>query len=248
MKKLFTTIGCVMACVSILAGCSEKAPDPTEEFKTSFTQEESASTEETVAPETNDENTLVFGEQTYNDSIQINQNDLGWATYDSIPNDIFLFNTAFFPCDSICQMPDWDGMQVIDNVAVSQKDNNIIAVSIVSMSELNSSQSVVDEVMNLMQSNYGVTSFNVTETIVDEADYQYWSIVQGSLNNQENMKYIMKSYNDGQFGYVLYAAWDENDIYTQERMEQTLSDIRLSFNLYPLGPEEDISNTDIPVE
>ena len=29
---------------------------------------------------------------------------------------------------------------------------------------------------------------------------------------------------------------------------KTLSDIKLSFNLYPLGPEEDMNNSDIPVE
>lgn len=248
MKKMFITIGCIMACASVLVGCSEKTPEPTEEFKSSFTQEESAPLDEVVTPATPEEDILVFGEQTYNDSVQINQTDLGWATYDSIPNDIFLFNTAFFPCDSICQMPDWDGMQVIDNVAVSKKDNNIIAVSIVDMTELNESQSLLDELMNLMKSDYGVVSFDVTETLLDTVDYQYWNVVAGQINGQENMKYIMKSYNDGQFGYVLYAAWDENDIYTRERMEQTLSDIKLSFNLYPLGPEEDMNNSDIPVE
>ena len=40
MKKIFIKIGCVLACTSLLAGCSEKTPEPTEEYKSSFTKEE----------------------------------------------------------------------------------------------------------------------------------------------------------------------------------------------------------------
>ena len=247
MRKVLLPLCCAMACTTVFAGCSAKDnPAPTEEFQSSFiTEDEIAQTTPVVDQSTENENTdLVFGEHTYNDSVQINQKELGWATYDSIPNDIFLFYPAFFPCDSICQMPDWEDTQVIDNVAVSRKDNNVIAVSILRMSELDSTEILSDELMNLMKSDYGVQSFDLMETIIDETDYQYWHIVKGIINGQENLKYIVKTYNDGEFGYTLYAAWDENDIYTQERMEQTLSDIRMSFNLYPLGPEGDMDNSE----
>lgn len=244
MKKTLATIGCLMACTSLLVGCSEKTVvNPHEEAgKSAFTSQDSIlvpNNPETTPEDTSTatESTLIFGEQTYNDSVQVNQKDLGWATYDSVPNDIFLMNFAFFPSDTICQMPDWE-TEVIDNVAISRKDNNIIAVSIVKMADLPESQALTGELMDLLKDSHGINSFDTTDSEVQEEDYQFWTINKGVLNGQDNMKYILKTYNDGEFGYALYASWDENDIYTDERMDQTLTDIRKTFNLYPLTAEE----------
>lgn len=227
-----------MVCASVLVGCS-KQEEPPEEFKSSFTKEDNAAENITTNNIQNNENSdqeLVFGEHTYNDSVQINQKDLGWATYDEVPNDIFLMNFAYFPCGSVCQMPDWE-TEIIENIAVSKKDNNIIAISIVRMTDMPDGRSITDELFNLMKTNYGAKSLETTETHIDEDDYQFWSIVEGSIDGKKDYPYILRTYNDGEFGYLAFAAWDANDIYTQERMEQTLQEIQATFNLYPM-PEE----------
>lgn len=253
MKKIFIKIGCVLACTSLLAGCSEKTPEPTEEYKSSFTKEEdiipeNINTDNSENDTNSEENTLVFGEQTYNDSVQINQEDLGWATYDSIPNDIFLMNFAYFPCDSVCQMPEWE-TEMVDNLAISKKDNNIIAVSIVRMSDQSDNYSPTDELFQILETKYGISSLAVSETTTDEVDYQYWSIAKGTIGSQDNLECVVKTYNDGEFSYLLYAQWDTNDIYTEERMDSTLQEIRNTFNLYPITDEvfED-TGSDTPAE
>lgn len=253
MKKILLKIGYVLACTSLLAGCSEKTPEPTEEYKSSFVKEEDIIPEnintDNSENDTNGEgNTLVFGEQTYNDSIQINQEDLGWATYDSIPNDIFLMNFAYFPCNSVCQMPEWD-TEMIDNIAISKKDNNIVAVSIVNMVDQSETYSLTNELFQTLENLYGFGPVSVSETVTDEIDYQYWSVAKGTIANQDNLECIVKTYNDGEFSYLLYAQWDINDIYTEERMNITLQDIRNTFNLYPIADEmmEENSN-DTPAE
>lgn len=252
MKKIFIKIGCVLACTSLLTGCSEKTPEPTEEYKSSFIKEEdiipaNTNTDNSESSTEGEENTLVFGEQTYNDSVQINQKDLGWATYDSIPNDIFLMNFAYFPCNSVCQMPEWE-TEMVDNLAISKKDNNIVAVSIVRMSDQSDRYSPTDELFQILKTKYDFSSLTISDTTTNEVDYQYWSIAKGTVNNQD-IECVIKTYNDGEFSYLLYAQWDVNDIYTEERMESTLQEIRNTFNLYPITDEvlEDIGN-DAPIE
>ena len=224
MKKILVTIGCTMACVSLFVGCSNKQePLPTEEFQSSFTQEE-PTVANTENVENKEEDVLVFGEQTYNDSVQINQSDLGWATYDTIPNEIFLFDLALFPCGSSCQMPDW-GFETIGNVAVAQKGNNTIAVSMFNMIDLPEGKLISDELTEVLQTSYNISSLDAVSLETINKNGEFWDITEGTLNGDENRQYIMSVHNDGLMGYVIFTAWDVADIYSKERMQQTTDEI-----------------------
>lgn len=222
MKKTINFI-CVIICLVILSGCTT-ITQTQEELPQSPTQNKTTFSNEQLENET--EPLLVFGEQTYNDSVQINQKDLGWATYDSVPNEILLGNHTIFPCGITCQMPDWE-TEIVDNVAVSRQNKNIIAVSIVDLATLSDNQSYIDEIVKLLENNYNLV---LTQESVEsvQKDYNYWTLAKGTVNN--TTKYIFYMSNDAAQGFAFIGCWDTNDIYTEERMQFTFEEILNTYN------------------
>lgn len=208
-----------------LVGCAANNTVEPEETQMQSTETIPVITEEI----TETEPVLVFGEQTYNDSVQINQENLGWATYDSIPNEIALGDHIIFPCGDICQVPEWE-TELVENVAISKQGNNLIAVSIVDTRILQDNQSYIDEILKLLKNNYNITLTQETAESVYRNGGR-WTCAKGTVNN--DIRYIFYMHSEMMQGFSYIACWDVNDIYDEERMSLTFDAIVATYNQYP---------------
>lgn len=191
-------------------------------------------TEIVTEPVENNENILSFGSQTYGDSVQVNQNDLNWATYDEIPNNIELYNSYYLNNGMFVNCPEWEPIVLNDTIlftndivylaiTVSDKDNDIITKA---MSDINTIFTTDD------LSPQSVNS--------EEINSAYWNITQYEGGNK---KAISLTLNDNDYNHCFIGIVKDDLVYDIDCAQEAL--IGMIKSMTPIG--QDI-NEELPVE
>lgn len=217
-KRTFSLLCTIMA-LFVCSGCSnESVPYDTQDFVATTAPsvednevniESTANTESVETTQPTEDDLLVFGQQTINDSVQINQSEIDWAPLDKIPNDITISQLHSFSGGTCCFIPDWEA-EYYDDIVITKNDDNYIGIARVEIDKLNGSELVQDGLLNLLKEKVEIYDIatNTNNTIL--RNDKYYTQIEGTLGEY---MYILELTNVEDISFCAIAMWNPNGPY-----------------------------------
>lgn len=218
VKKILF-FGLSAALVLGMCGCNKDVAPETNPTNSTPTIEETQNidntTEETVEIQDTD-TVLQFGSETYGDSIQINQGDLDWATYDGPINDIIISSYYYLPNNLIIGNPDWN-VNEINNTVIFQNDYDYIAVTYTPIGE----SAIESFKINVSDSNFTLEN-SETKAINLQIEEVNAEVQTGITQDGQYIAYIFDYYD---YNYCFLASIHSASHRDVAMFEQGISDI-----------------------
>ena len=209
MKKRFISLFLILLIsLIVLVGCGKDASN-----------QDVATPDEVKSTET----VLEFGKNDYNDSIQVNQEKIDWATYDDLPAQISLDSVLEFSNNNssrVIDVPNWERIEFNDSVVLNNDPDFIIVTFKDSPKDI-----FMNSISNIKEFK-DLTSFKVKSTTIENIGSYKATINKGTccVNNKNKNEKLFTSCileNDNE-SFCIIAVTQDKAAHTVDILNDTI--------------------------